>query len=141
MGNSTFSGVVRSGPKGDAYAGSVALVAEISFDPTAASASTGVTLPSGAIITDVVPDGGATGGASPTIDIGTSGTSDAYVAEGDADGRTSALAAGTLGAGAGVALTADTLVYAGVGASAATGGTVTAKIMYYRQDSTTGVNR
>lgn len=141
MANNTFTGVIRSGPKGSAYAGSVLLTAVISFDPTAASASTGVTLPAGAVITDIVPDGGATGGTNPTIDIGNATTSDAYMAEGDADARTSALAAGTIGTGAYTALTADTLIYAGVGASAATGGTVTAVIFYYREDSTSGVNK
>ena len=140
--NTTYTSTLRSGPKGvGVYAGSVQLVAEISFDPILASTDTGVKLPSGAIVTDVVTDGGATGGISPTVDIGTSTDPDGFVNEGDADlARNSNLAKGTLGVLAYTALAADTSIFAGVGASAATGGTVTAKIFYYRQDDTSGLN-
>ena len=142
MSTSTFTGVVRSGPKGSGiYAGSALLVAEFSIDPTAVSASTGITLPAGAVITDIISAAGATGGTNPTIDVGTAGTSDEFANELDADANSSALAAGTLGAGALVALSADTEIYAGVGASAATGGATRVKVLYYRQDAKSGINQ
>lgn len=113
-------------------------VVRISFDPTAASAATGVVLPKGARVIGIDTDGGATGGATPTIDIGTAGTSDAFVAEGDADGAASlTVGAATTGASFGTVLTADTEVYAGVGASAAAGGTVVAYITWLMDDDGT----
>lgn len=103
-------------------------------DPTAASAAitrtdgTPMTLPKGARPIAVQNlNGGATGGTNPTIDIGTSGDGDGFANEVDADGRTTFLGTGAL---IGTVLTADTPVYAGVGASAATGGTVTFAIYY-----------
>ena len=89
MKNSTTQANVRSGPKSSAgtlgHAGSMVIALPISFDPTAASADTGINLPTGAIPLGFQHDGGATGGASPTFDMGTSATADLFVAEGDAD--------------------------------------------------------
>lgn len=144
MSNSTFQGVLRSGPKGSSvYAGSVLLVAEISLDPSAASATTGVTLPAGAVVVDVIGNGGGTGGSSPTFAVGTSANNDAFVDDMVADSVKSAVAEAKLGASVLAALSEDTLVYAGAGDTGtdATGGTVLAKIMYYRLDSTSGVNQ
>lgn len=106
---------------------------EISFDPTQASASLGVTLPKGAKVLRVDGFGGATGGTNPTVDIGTSTDSDAFAAEQDADAATSA---GT-GASTFTELTEDTEVYGGVGASAATGGTFVGVIVYIMADDQT----
>ena len=100
------------------------------FDPTAASAAVGVTLPSGAIPLGVDCLSGSTGGTNPTVDFGTSGDADGFGNEVASD----AVSLGNTGALTGVALTADTAVYAGVGASAATGGTVTAVIHYIMSD-------
>jgi len=118
----TFTDKIKSG------VGAVLLATEVSFDPTQVSAGTGVILPKGAVITGITSLGGATGGTNPTVDIGTAGTSDLFGPELDADTP----GIGTLGAGAYIALTADTEVFAGVGASAATGGTCVALIQYYR---------
>ena len=112
--------------------GTPLLVQVGSFDPTAASAAISrtdgqtLTLPQGARVVAVMGDGGATGGTNPTVDIGTSGDGDAFVNEMDADGATITIG----GASSGAAMSADTEVYGGVGASAATGGTVVVAILY-----------
>lgn len=104
----------------------------VSFDPTAASAGSGKYLPKGAIPIGVTSLGGGTGGISPTVDVALSG--------GTAAGLANELAADAYGAevvtGAdlGVALTADTEIDVGVGASAATGGTTTVLVSYVMQD-------
>ena len=126
MGTTTFSGPIRSGTK--TSPGVVTLNAVISIDPTAATAGTGFILPSGSVPTGISSLGGATGGTNPTIDVGTSGTSDLFANELDAD----TVGAGTVGAGGFIPLTVDTEVYAGVGASAATGGTTIFVLHYYR---------
>ena len=111
--------------------GEVVLTQRASFDPTSASQVDLFTLPIGARVLDVVSLGGATGGASPTVDVGISGgDDDAFANELDADGVSSALAAGTTGASYGAILTADTVVAGKVGASAATGGTTTIEVKY-----------
>ena len=105
---------------------------KVSFDPTQVSAGLGVYLPKGARVTNVQGYGGATGGIAPTVDIGILGTLDGFGAE---------LPAGAVtgldsqpGSLVGTVLTADQEVYGGVGASAATGGTVTAGIFYVMDD-------
>ena len=126
MSTTTFSSAVRSGKPGSP--GNVSLNAEISFDPTQVSTGTGFILPAGSVVTGITSLGGATGGTAPTVDIGTLDTADLFGPELDADTP----GIGTVGAGAFVKLTADTEVYAGVGASAATGGMTTISIQYYR---------
>lgn len=106
---------------------------QFSQDPTAASAGTGKYLPKGAIPMGVQNiDGGATGGTNPTVDVGTSGDADGFANELDADGVTDIVS--TTGALIGTELTVDTEIYAGVGASAATGGTVTLIVYYIMAD-------
>lgn len=107
-------------------------IIQFTFDPTAASTATGKVLPRGSIVTGVQNiDGGATGGTLPTIDIGTQSSPGGFVQELDADGKTEALHIGT---SAGVELLVDTEIFAGVGASAATGGTVLAAVWYIMAD-------
>lgn len=101
-----------------------------SFDPTSASQISLGTLPKNARILDVVSFGGATGGTNPTVDIGTSGDDDGLANELAADGFDS----GT-GALSGTLLAADTEVFGKVGASAATGGTVTVNVRFVMQDT------
>lgn len=103
----------------------------IAFDPTAASAATSYVLPKGARVILVQSLGGATGGTNPTVDIGSAADPDGFANELDADGVSST------GSGAltGTTLSADTTVYAGVGASAATGGTTTVVIQFVMSDS------
>lgn len=129
---STTNSIIKSGGVGSS-AGWAVLAVKITFDPTAASASTGVTLPSGAVVVNVYSAGGATGGTNPTVDIGTSGDPDAFANELDADGLSNGAVAAVLGVSALTALSADTLIYAGVGASAATGGTCTVWVEYFVQ--------
>jgi hypothetical protein len=124
MSSTTFTGVIKSGKQGSS--GSVALNGHFSFDPTQASAKTGFVLPKGSVVTGITTLGGATGGINPTVDIGNSSTPDAYANELDADTAT----AGT--SIAPISIAVDTEVYAGVGASAATGGLVAVSIQYYR---------
>lgn len=101
-------------------------------DPTAASAGMGVYLPKGARVIGVQNlSGGATGGTNPTIDVGTSADADGFADELDADAVT--VISGT-GAQIGDELTADTEVYAGVGGSAATGGSVAVAVYYIMAD-------
>jgi hypothetical protein len=105
------------------------------FDPTQASAGLGIILPKGVRVLDVANDGNATGGAGPTINVGTAADPDAFVEDAEADaGPKSALAEGTTGALWNTELTDDTEVYAGVGSSAATGGTTEITISYFYQD-------
>lgn len=135
---STITGYWRQGGNAGSVVTTPAAVPSVvrfSFDPTAASAATGVVLPAGSRVIGIDTDGGATGGAAPTIDIGTLAASDAFVAEGDADGAASlTIGAATAGASFGAVLTADTEVYAGVGASAAAGGTVVCLMTWIMDD-------
>lgn len=122
-------------PVGPTPAVGIMATVAITFDPTqAAGTATGITLPKGAIPTfAVITNAGATGGIDPTVDVGlTDGNVDGLIAEGDADTASTALL--TTGTELGVALTADTEITAGVGASAATGGTVTARVFFYMDD-------
>lgn len=118
----------------DASKASAVCALRFSFDPTSSTQILLGTLPRGAVVIDVLSYGGATGGTNPTVDIGTSGTTDAYANELDADGKSSATAATTLGTGANTQLTADTAVYGKVGASAATGGTTKGAILFVVED-------
>lgn len=101
-----------------------------SFDPTSASQVELFTLPAGAIPMRVISYGGATGGSSPTVDIGTSGDDDGIANELDADGAAQDVAGDLMNA----QLTADTAIYGKVGASAATGGTTAVAVEYIMAD-------
>lgn len=101
-----------------------------SFDPTSSTQVLLGTLPIGAIPTDIVSFGGGTGGTNPTVDIGTSGTTDLFANELRADVIRSATASTTAGTGLGTQLTAPTPVYGKVGSAAATGGTCKIGIRY-----------
>ena len=139
--NSTTQAVIRSGPKSSAgslgHAGSAILGLPVSLNPAAASASTGMVIPEGCIVLGFQHDGGATGGTNPTFDMGTSGDPDGYINEGDADASGFVAVNGAL---ANTATTAPTTIYAGVGSSAATGGTISGYLLYVRVDSTGGLN-
>lgn len=105
---------------------------QFTFDPTQTAASVSKTLPNGCIpLFAQNIDGGATGGTDPTVDIGTVGDTDGFANELDGDAPTSLVVGGAL---LGIELTADTIIFAGVGASAATGGTVTAAVYYIMAD-------
>lgn len=143
MANTTFQGVVRSyggGSKGTHTPGVMTQSVQISFDPTASSAtavkigtssSTGedCVLPAGAIPISIMTIGGATGGTNPTVDIGTSADDDGLFNEVDADTKGTVKGAdGALAIAGGLA--ADATVTGKVGASAATGGTYTGILTY-----------
>ena len=105
---------------------------QFDVDPTAASAGTGKFLPRGAIPLFVQNiRGGASGGVSPTLDIGTTGDNDGFANELDADAATSLVVGGALLGGE---LLVDTEIFAGVGASAATGGTCLVTVWYAMAD-------
>ena len=107
-------------------------VLQFTMDPTAASAGIGSFLPKGAIPVAVQNiNGGATGGTSPTIDIGVSGTANGFADELAADAVSGEVVGGAL---LGVELLVDTEVFTGVGASAATGGSVLAAVLYIMAD-------
>lgn len=133
MGTRTTSkGYRRTKPTGASTPAVDVLCVQFTQDPTAAAAATGKYLPKGAIPIWVSNmNGGATGGASPTVDVGISGTTAGYADELDADGTTGPVATGSL---LGVPLTADTEIWAGVGASAATGGSVLLGVYYVMED-------
>jgi len=144
MALNTFQGLMRStggaAKESGVTPGPLIMAVVISFDPTAAaatavrigtssSAGSIFTLPVGAIPLYLLTIGGATGGSSPTVDIGSSGTSDGFFNEADADTKgTMNGASGSLVVGTG--LTAQTQVFGKVGASAATGGTFTGVFVY-----------
>ena len=148
MATTTFQGIVRSNGgagKGNATPSVVTLSEVISFDPTAASAtnvrigtssSSGQTfvLPAGAVPVSFMTIGGATGGTNPTVDIGSSADDDGFFNEVDADTKGSLKGAdGALVVAGGIA--AATTVTGKVGASAATGGTITGVFTYTVVDS------
>lgn len=153
MPTSTTQSIWRSGG-GDttktAYAGSMLMVADFYFVPTAAANSlvrksatdtSAVILPIGAVIVDIDVNAAGTGGSSPTFDMGhrlyTTGTNSAasLINEGDADAGKQAFnwVSATAGASMGVAMSTSEMVYitGSVGASAATGGTIVGKLKYY----------
>lgn len=139
MATTTFQSIIRSYGGSDKSNGvtpvPVLQSVIISFDPTASSATavrigTSATvgntlvLPIGAVPVSFVSLGGATGGTSPTVDIGTSATTDGFFNEADADTKGVITGAnGSLVVGTGLA--AQVTVTGKVGASAATGGTTT----------------
>jgi len=153
MANSTTTSVWRSGG-GDttktAYAGSMLMVADFYFLPTAAAGNkvqksstdtANVILPIGAVITEIQVNAAGTGGSNPTFDMGytlySTGTTNnaTLINEGDADAGKQTFTWATSGAAAslGGVLSASELVYVtgSVGASAATGGSVSGKLFYY----------
>ena len=167
MARTTFSGPLRVGnaqkTKNAQVAGAVSLVAIGHIaDPTAAnttaitrtSDSSGngalpVILPARAVITKLEVQGGATGGTNPTYDLGWIGVSDAtqfdvdgIVAEGDADGAKVNLSFGdgTTGDDFGFEMSTSqpVKITGGVGASAATGGSITLRIHYHVYDDLIG---
>ena len=116
MATTSFQGIVRSYGGQDKSSGvtpsNVILSAIISFNPVGASAvavrvGTSATsgeifkLPKGAVPTQFISLGGATGGTNPTVDIGTAADPDGFFNELDADlkgavkGADGALAIGT----------------------------------------------
>ena len=150
MATSTTQSIWRSGG-GDttktAYAGSMMMVADFTFNPTLSSRNvlTGaggspIVLPIGAVVVFVATNGGATGGTSPTVDLGftlyATGTASpaALANEVPADSKQFVnWSSATAGPSLGAVMSATEMVYltAGVGASAATGGTITGRIEYY----------
>lgn len=134
MARTSITGYQRQyGSNGKSATPSVGLQCiQFSFDPTQTSASVGKTLPKGAIpLFAQNINGGATGGSTPTVDIGISGFTDGYAQELDADGVTGLINTGQL---MGTELTQDRVIQAGQGDNAATGGTVLAAIYYIMAD-------
>jgi hypothetical protein len=153
MATSTTQSIWRSGG-GDttktAYAGSMMMTAQFYISNVAAASanvkksstdSSAVVLPIGAIISSIVISATtSTGGTSPTIDIGftlyNTGTASpaALANEVPSDARIEVnLNSTTDGASLGVPMSATEMVYltAGVGASAASSGTITGYITYF----------
>lgn len=143
----TTDAILRSGPRRlgltSVYAGTSMLVLRATFDPTSVTQVSLGVLPQDAIVADVVSYGGATGGASPTVDIGTSGDPDGLANELRSDVVRSAMAENVMGAlvdGDEISATTDTEIFGQVGASAPTGGTVTVAVYYWRKDPKAGEN-
>lgn len=160
MAVSTTQAIWRSGG-GDqtrtAYCGTGLMVAQFYIsDITAASAnvklsstnSNPVILPAGAVVASInITATTSSGGTNPTVDFGftlyTTGTATTagLANEVPSDARTSVtLASATKGANLGLVLSATEFTYltAGVGASAASSGTITGFITYYVQDPYAG---
>lgn len=108
-----------------------------SFDPTSATAIILGYVPPNAKIIDVVSFGGATGGTSPTINVGTTTTANELAAALRADVSRSAMATNTIASGANAVISAVTSspIYGKVGASAATGGTAVGYVAYIVLDT------
>jgi hypothetical protein len=149
MATTSFQGIVRSYGGQDKSSGvtpsNVILSAIVSFNPVGASAvavrvGTSATsgeifkLPKGAVPTQFISLGGATGGTNPTVDIGTAADPDGFFNELDADLKGAVKGAdGALAIGTGVP--ANVQVTANQGSSAATGGTVTGTFHYTMVDN------
>jgi hypothetical protein len=134
-----------------AYAGSMLMAADFYFSATAAANtavqrsstdSRSVILPAGAVVLEVYANAAGTGGSSPTFDMGfttyTSGTNSAgaLVNEGDADIGKQVInwtAGSVAGASLGSVMSATEMVKitGSVGASAATGGNISGRVVYY----------
>lgn len=150
MARQTFQGLLRTMGGGTREGGNTPVPVThsviIAFDPTAAatavrvgtSATTGPTFvaPAGFVPMSLLTIGGATGGASPTVDIGTAATPDGFFNEADADTKGTLKGAdGSLVVGGGIA--APVTVTGRVGASAATGGTFVGVLTYAIADDGT----
>ena len=149
MATTSFQGIIRSYGGQDKSSGvtpsNVCLSAIISFNPIGATAvpvrvGTSATsgeifkLPKGAVPTQFISLGGATGGTNPTVDIGTAADPDGFFNELDADLKGAVKGAdGALAIGTGVP--ANVEVTANEGSSAATGGTVTGTFHYTMVDN------
>ena len=149
MATTSFQGIVRSYGGQDKSSGvtpsNVILSAIISFNPVGATAvavrvGTSATsgeifkLPKGAVPTQFISLGVATGGTNPTVDIGTAADPDGFFNELDADLKGAVKGAdGALAIGTGVP--ANVEVTANEGSSAATGGTVTGTFHYTMVDN------
>lgn len=121
---------IGGGRTGASSAGLIGAL-RFSFDPTSATQVLLGYLPIGAVPLDVLGYGGATGGTNPTVDIGTSGTTDGFANELDADATgTTAVSSAKNGTLLNTRMTSLTAVYGKVGASAATGGTFKGAILY-----------
>jgi hypothetical protein len=127
------------------------MVADFYIDPTDANTTNlqrsstdtrTIVLPIGAVVVEIQANAAGTGGSSPTFDMGWIGYTDTsavdvdgLIAEGDADAGKSVFtwATATAGDDMGVVMSATQMVTltGGVGASAATGGTITGRILYY----------
>lgn len=164
MATTTFQGVVRSAGGDDRKVttpGTVQLVLPFYIaDPTAANTTAvarsatdtrSVVLPANAIVTEVIANAAATGGTTPTFDMGWIGVNDAsaldvdgIVAEGDADVGKSVINYATATAGDDLGVTMSTTqpvaLTGGVGASAATGGVISGYIVYHILDAGTWAN-
>ena len=149
MATTSFQGIIRSYGGQDKSSGvtpsTVCLSAVVSFNPVGATAvpirvGTSATsgeifkLPKGAVPTQFISLGGATGGTNPTVAIGTAADPDGFFTELDADLKgASQTGAGALVVGTGVP--ANVEVTGNQGASAATGGTVTGTFHYTMVDN------
>ena len=130
MAKSTIKGYWAQKPTAAATSSNTTMGFNASFDPTSSSQISLGTLPANARLLDVVSFGGSTGGTNPTVDVGTAADDDGLANELAADG----FASGT-GALSGNLLTVDTEIFGKVGASAATGGTVTVNVRFVMQDT------
>jgi hypothetical protein len=154
MATSTTTSVWRSGG-GDttktAYAGSMLMVADFYLSATAAngtkvqkssSDTANVILPIGAVITEIQVNSAGTGGTNPTFDMGytlySTGTAtpEGLLNEADADLGKQVITWATSsvpGAGLGAVMSSSEMVYitGRAGASAATGGSISGKLIYY----------
>lgn len=132
---STFTGYIRQRGAGVGTPGVTLNYLKCAVDPTQVVGSMAVKkyLPKGAIPLHVITLGGATGGVTPTIDVALAGGAAGGLAN-ELDADTLSAAQVTGGASLGVELAADTEIHAGVGASAATGGTTTFLVGYIMVD-------
>lgn len=124
------NGIRVGGGNSRASASSTVNALRASFNPTSATQILLGTLPAGSRVVDVQSFGGATGGTNPTVDVGTSGTTDGFANELLAASVRSAVASTTTGSLIGTLLSTPTPVYGKVGASAATGGATVVMVQF-----------
>ena len=133
MARTSYTGYVRQyGATKSATPAVLPAMIQFTFDPTQSFTGTGKIIPKGAIVLYAQNiNGFATGGISPTIDIGLEGDPDAFGIEVVADAPSGLVVNGIA---IGQPLISDFEIFAGVGASAATGGSVLCAVHYMMPD-------
>lgn len=140
MARTSITGYQRQyGSNGKSATPSVGLQCiQFTFDATQTAASVSKTLPNGSIpLFSQIIDTTVTGGTTPTVVVGFSGDTDAFMANSPSTAKTGLISAVTVttgGASLGETLTSDTIIFAGDGTGTQGTGNVTVGVYYIMAD-------